>query len=60
MNAVCKDFLEPNERAAKKMTTKLHSNSGMSNLLDLLPKVTTFIPSNDFNYGLNIAAKENH
>ena len=29
------------ERAAKEMTTQLRSNSGMANLIDLLPKDTT-------------------
>ena len=41
MNAVCRYFLEPKKRAAKEMTTQLHSNFGMANLFDLLPKVTT-------------------
>ena len=55
--AVCIDFVKPNRRAAKKMTTKSHSNFGMANLLDLLPKVAT---SRNLEYGLNIAAKENY
>ena len=41
INAKCKDFIEPKERAAKEMTIQLHSSSGMANLFDLLPKVTT-------------------
>ena len=51
------NFARPNRRAAKKMTTQSHSNFGMANLIDLLPKVTT---SKGLGYGPNIALKENH
>ena len=50
---VRKHFLEPKERAAKEMTLRLHSNSGMANLFGLLQKS---LPSKDFKYELNIAA----
>ena len=52
-----KNFLQPNERAANEMTTRLHSISGMANLFGLLPKS---LPSKHFKYGLNIATKETH
>ena len=55
--AVYKDFLEPEEGAAKKKTTQQHSHFGMANLFDLLLKS---LPSGYLKYGLNIAAKENH
>ena len=41
INAVCIDFLESTERAAKETTTQSHSNFGMANLFDLLLKVTS-------------------
>ena len=57
INAACIDFVKPKRRAAKETTIQSHSNFGMANLFDLLPKVTT---SKDSKYGPNIAAKENH
>ena len=41
LNAVCKDFLDSKERAAKEMTTQPHSNFRIANLFDLMPKITT-------------------
>ena len=50
-------FQKAQKRAAKETTIQSHSNFGMANLFDLLPKVTT---SKDLKYGLIIAAKETH
>ena len=55
INAVCIDFVKPKRRAAKETTFQSHSNFGMANLFDLLPKVTT---SKYLKYGPNMQQRK--
>ena len=41
MDAVCIGSVKHKRRAAKETTIQSHSNLGLSNLFDLLPKITT-------------------
>ena len=51
------DFKKPKSQAARKLTTRSHSNYRMANPPDLLPTVTTF---KGFKVQPGITAKENH